>query len=399
MKRNTIIACLLVLTGTSIYLISCKKLTVQTITVTQEEFLEEPQLPQVPDDYAAKYGVESNIATLGRVLFYDRSLSESNTVSCGSCHKQQYAFANNVAFDKGFDGRTLKRNTPSIQGIEGFNTSFANKNTQPNEDNQRPVLLFWDGRQSSLADMVLNPVLNHNEMHISNFATLVNKLKNKSYYPKLFLNAYGSPEIDVKKIAFALEAFVVCLNKKPFDTTSFNNMPIALVSSTNQFDPNPKLSPIEQYGQQLFHVKYNCATCHDPVSQTFGTYGNAEVGSPVAMFNIGLDESPEDLGLAGITHLSNDAGVFKVPTLKNISLTAPYMHDGRFNTLDEVLNHYSHGIQNQSNLPAIFKNTDGSAKQLNISATDRLAIIAFLNTLVDKDFISNPMFADPFVKK
>ena len=116
------------------------------------------------------------------------------------------------------------------------------------------------------------------------------------------------------------------------------------------------------------------------------------------MFNIGLDLLSKDQGLGSITNIGGDKGVFKVPTLQNISLTAPYMHDGRFATLETVVEHYSHSIKDTRTLAPFFRNLDGSVKKLNISTIERDAIVAFLKTLKNEDFLTSPMYSNPFKK-
>lgn len=380
----------------------CKKPEMQE----EEERCESPQLPAESYDYVSKHGVDNNLATLGRVLFFDRKLSVNDAVSCGSCHKQEFAFADNVRFNKGFNGIALNRNSPSIQGIKGFNTSpqFLISNgsatlvpgsAMPNRENQTKVLLFWDGRQSNVADMVLNPVLNHKEMNIPDFESLIRKLNSIPYYPELFKKAYGDEQISKERIAFAMEGFLACLNTEAVNPVQTNNnFEPSFPGSTLQNTVG--LTPLEATGQMLFHSKYNCAQCHDP-SHT-GDYNTVASPAFTQMFNIGLDEKLKDAGLGAVTGKAGDMGLFKVPTLKNISLTAPYMHDGRFNNLGEVIDHYSHNIQPNSNLSPLFRNIDGSPRKLNIQPAEKQALIAFLNTLKDPDFLTNPMYSDPFEK-
>jgi cytochrome c peroxidase len=379
--------------------ISCKKHAAQP----QEETLSEPQLPDQSYDYYSKHLVNNDMATLGRVLFYDRNLSGNNTISCGSCHKQQYAFADNTKLNKGFSGLELKRNSPSIQNIRGFKfgstSTFANgvftvepMSGIPSTDNQLKVLLFWDARQDNMSDMVLNPVMNHNEMNMPDFNTLTDRLKQLSYYPALFKKAYGDEGINKERIAFALEAFLCCLN-----TTTVNQTSSGIVDDVNSTVNTSTLTGMAELGRQLFHNKYNCAQCHDP--QNSGGYdGGSSSSSIIRMFNIGLDQVYTDNGLGAITGKPGDMGLFKVPTLKNISVTAPYMHDGRFATLNDVLDHYSHGIKPNANLSPLFRNIDGTPRKLNILSQEKEAIIAFLNTLKDDDFLTSPMYSDPFKK-
>lgn len=373
-------------------LVSCKKFLSGELKAKQT-FLSAPILPDVPFDYEGKHEVNNQMATLGRVLFYDNALSVNNAVSCGSCHKQELAFASPERFDKGFDGQLLKRNTPSIQGLKGFNGPFGEK--IPTEKNQVKGLFFWDGRQNNLADMVLNPVLNHREMNMPDFESLVKKLSSIDYYPPLFEKAFGSKEIDKTKIAFALESFIQCLDPKPNNPNSLENSQSGLISPGFANMDTAGFTEMEKYGRFLFHTQYNCAGCHDP-SHTGGYGATSPFGVPL-MFNIGLDANYADRGLGAISGRSSDNGVFKVPTLLNIALTAPYMHDGRFKTLEEVIDHYSHNIQANPQLSPDFVAVGGGAKQLNISTSQKQALVAFLNKLTTPDFISHPMYSNPFV--
>jgi cytochrome c peroxidase len=369
-----------------LFIVSCNK----PVTGPKPEDPQgDPVLPSVPYDYQSKHNVNSHYATLGRVLFYDRKLSVNDAVACGSCHQQEFAFANNTKFDRGFDGQFLNRNSPSIQGLRGFQNHSSS--TFPFDANQEDVLLFWDGRQSSLADMVLNPVLNHKEMNMPGFSELIAKLSDIPYYKQLFTNAYGDDKITKERLAFALESFIACLNTKTV-TPAPNIVPASLA----------QCQTIEELGKFLFHTKYNCAQCHDqkphnnaPPPST-GPYGPPDPS--VAMFNIGLDLISIDKGLGKLTGKPGDIGLFKVPTLQNIAFTAPYMHDGRFSTLSQVLDHYSHEIKPNANLSPLFKNFDGTPKNLNILPAEKDAIIAFLKTLKDEDFLTSPMYSDPFKK-
>jgi cytochrome c peroxidase len=304
------------------------------------------------------------------------------------------AFSSPERFDRGFDGQLLSRNTPSIQGLVGFVSSFSSI-IEPSFDNQAKTLLFWDGRQNNLADMVLNPILNHKEMNLPDFETLEKKLSSLTYYPELFRKAYGEEKISKEKIALALECFIQCLDPRPMLNNNFTGSSSLTFHNFNQTD-TVGFTEQEKYGRFLFHTKYNCATCHDPGGNgSYGTSGLTFNANP--MFNIGLDANYADPGLAGITKRNSDRGVFKVPTLQNIALTAPYMHDGRFKTLGEVLDHYSENIQPHPQLSGQFINADGTVKQLNITTAQKQALIAFLNKLTTPDFISNPMYADPFL--
>jgi cytochrome c peroxidase len=148
---------------------------------------------------------------------------------------------------------------------------------------------------------------------------------------------------------------------------------------------------LEEQGRLLFNTKYPCGNCHQPSTGAYFSPG---------FFNIGLDNTPTDKGRRAVSNLSSDEGSFKTPNLKNIALTAPYMHDGRFNTLEEVIDHYSNGIKETPNLAINLRQSKSSEPlRLNITKEDKRALIAFLNTLTDYSFITDPKFSNPFVAK
>ncbi len=314
-------------------------------------------------------------ATLGRVLFYDRHLSINNSVSCGSCHKQTFAFSDNSAKSAGFANRLTGRNTPALQnlGFSGFGGFIGIGNGFKSGGS-----LFWDGRESNLQTLITRPISNHVEMGISDLSSLEEKLRVLPYYKELFKSAYGTEEISVERISRAVSIFVN-----------------ALISRNTRFDQNQSgkssLSAQEQEGFNLFNIKYNCAGCHNVQVNGYFSGGSGQFVS------IGLDMSPTDKGLGVITQSSTDDGKFRVPNLRNVALTAPYMHDGRFKTLDDVLEHYSHNIQANANLDQRLRNPATQAPmRMNISSHEKESIIAFLGTLSDPDLITNPAFADPF---
>jgi len=308
--------------------------------------------------------VETPAFTLGRVLFYDSHLSVNASISCASCHKQALAFSDNTALSRGFENRFTLRNSQPIQ-----NLGFSN----PTELN-----LFWDGRESFLQTMVLKPILNHVEMGMGTEAEIVERVSRYPYYADLFMETYGTSTVTSERISGALTTF------------------IENISSTNsRFDRwrmnGSQLSAIELSGKSLFITKYNCNGCHKV--EIPGLYNFSGGG----FINIGLDEEYADNGRYNVTNNPWDRGGFKVPDLRNVALTAPYMHDGRFATLDQVLDHYSHGIANHPNLDFRLRNSEGNAASMNISDQEKAAIIAFLNTMTDYSMISCKSFSDPFV--
>ncbi len=290
-------------------------------------------------------------AELGRVLFYDRNLSINNNTSCGSCHMQSKGFADGVALSEGFLGELTDRHSMALA----------------NEMGQHPY--FWDGRAHVLSEQVMMPIANHIEMGIDDEEFLLGKIMGQPYYKQLFINAFGSDEVTVENTGEALASFVGSLVSYKTKFDDYNN-------------GNAKLTALETEGLELFHQKYQCASCHGGMNfnQSWGFGGDAA--------NIGLEADDSKTGLEG--------GFSKVPTLRNIAVTGPYMHDGRFETLDDVLDHYSHGIQETPNLDWRLRGMADENLDLNITAHEKKALIAFLNTLTDNELLTHPKYSDPF---
>jgi cytochrome c peroxidase len=341
-------------------------------------------LPLTP--YSYQVGVQDEIPTLGRVLFYDPRLSANNAVSCASCHKQIKAFSDDKRLSIGFNGETTVRNSMAIQNI--VSTSFPFGVVLDSTGSFKSTSLFWDGRQDDVASMVLEPIQNHIEMGISDMDELMVKVQSIPDYAPLFQSAFGHPEINKAKIATALGSFVVSIRstQSRFDQSLQNNL---------------FLTPEEQEGANLFFDKYNCNSCHQ-VQQPFNSYQFAEPPTDpsaqalVGFADIGLDENPTDEGALRTTGSTNDKGKFKIPSLRNIGLTAPYMHDGRFKTLSEVLDHYSNNIMASVNLDEKLRETTGLPKKLGISALEKANIIAFLNSMSDYPMVRDARFSNPF---
>ncbi|MCB0820585.1 MAG: c-type cytochrome, partial [Bacteroidetes bacterium] len=198
------------------------------------------------------------------------------------------------------------------------------------------------------------------------------------YYPALFQNAFGSPKISVEKISQAIGTFMSSIQS----TDSKNDRFLSTGDPT-------VFTSLENRGFNLFFETYNCAGCHDVFPGEYNSPG---------FFNIGLDTYSEDPGLAGLPDKSSERGVFRTPNLKNVALTAPYMHDGRFATLDDVLDHYSEGINETPGLALQLRNGQGQPLRMNIPDADRKALLAYLNTFTDYTVIADVKFSDPFVK-
>ena len=344
-------------------------------------------LPETPFSYKVE-GASDQLATLGRVLFYDPRLSINNTVSCASCHKQALAFSDNAQFSRGFENRLTTRNSMPIQNIVSnvFRVNADKPDSlnvnNPTGDQQSGYLpgvppppdfftnassLFWDGREHELDVMVTRPIVNHIEMGIHDLEVLAQKLSQTPDYQVLFTKAFGGEEFTSRNISLGLSAFLLSIR-----------------SGQSKLDKSvageASLSGVELLGQDLFFNKYNCNECHEQKG----------------FANIGLDAVTQDAGQFLATGNPRDIGNFKIPSLRNVELTGPYMHDGRFKSLDEVLNHYSSGINNNANLDFRLRGLDGNARHFNISASEKKAIIAFLNTLTDYEMVTDPKLSNPF---
>jgi cytochrome c peroxidase len=313
-------------------------------------------------------GINNSKATLGRVLFYDAKMSVNNTVACGSCHLQSKAFSDVADVSSGFQGVKTTRNSMSIA-----NPLLTNN-------------LFWDSRSRSLQDMALKPVQNHVEMGMEDLSFLAKKLNSTTYYPALFKKAFGDEVITSTKINEALTQFLS-----------------SMVTHNSKFDEGAKkqfsnFSNIELVGKDLFmSERLSCTKCHTGANFSLGDdkrfdnpYGGGGGGSTSAngTANVGLDMFYKDNGSGN--------GKFKIPSLRNIELTAPYMHDGRFKTLEQVVEHYNNGIQAHPNLDGNLKNANGEPRKLNLSPIEKTALVAFLKTLSDPTYTSDVKYSDPF---
>lgn len=373
------------------------------------------ELPSIPYNY--QMGAKDELPTLGRVLFYDPRLSVNNSVSCASCHKQNMAFTDGKKFSLGFENKRTDRNSMPIQNIIS-NISFGKmdsikagngvgipepgvviikpsegnpgdkpgflpgNNTDPNRFALNATALFWDGRQRSLHTMVMEPIKNHIEMGTADLGLLADKLSGIKEYNALFTQAFDDGRINPENIAKALSAFLVSIrsNQSKFDRSQSGNQ--------------EELSGLEQTGRHLFFNTYNCNSCHQ-LQAPFNGYQLAGAGEFGGFTDIGLDKNPSDGGVFRVTGNESDKGKFKIPSLRNIALTGPYMHDGRFETLEDVLDHYSKGINNSQNLDARLQQS-GEARKFNIPLVDKKAIVAFLHSMTDYTMISDPKFSNPF---
>lgn len=285
---------------------------------------------------------------LGRKLFYDARLSRDNTISCGSCHQQVASFAHaGHRVSHGIDNKLGTRNSPTL-----FNLAW-----QP--------LFFWDGGVGDLDLFHVNPIQNPVEMD-ETIPTVIDKLKTDNNYLTLFNKAFGTSEMTAIRFNQALSTFLISMvsNQSKYDEY--------LAGKTN-------LTSTEQAGLDLFNQK--CASCHTGILFTDFSFRNN-----------GLSTT-SDLGRFRVSVIATDSFKFKVPSLRNIEKSSPYMHDGRFNTLDEVLNHYSNSVVNTTTtLDTILQrnNTLG----IPMTNDEKTKIISFLKTLTDNKFLNDSRFSE-----
>jgi cytochrome c peroxidase len=321
-----------------------------------------PDMVIPPDNPMTEAGIE-----LGRFLFYDPILSRDSTVSCASCHHQELAFTDGVAVSVGIDGRLSKRSAMSLVNVGFYNNGF-----------------FWDGRTPGLESQSLHPIEDPLEMDFT-LEEVEARLQAHPDYPARFRRAFGisnSSEVTIDLLAKAIAQFertIVSVNSK-FDYANWDR------GVETQFFSNSELRgkilfTSEPQDQSDAHPA--CSHCHTGPLMTTNEY-----------LNNGLTEafSPSDFpdpGLGAITDKALDYGKFRVPTLRNIELTAPYMHDGRFQTLEEVLDHYRSGGHYSDNV-------DANIQPFPLTEQEKEDLLAFLRTMTDTILINNPDFSSPF---
>lgn len=284
---------------------------------------------------------------LGRHLFYDPILSKDNTISCASCHLQQTGFTHvDHELSHGIDGKIGTRNSLTLQNLAWSKT------------------FMWDGGVNHLDVQAIAPITSEVEMN-ETLENVVAKLKKNEKYQVLFEKAFGTKKITGQLMLKAISQFVIML-------TTTNSKYDKVMRKEQKF------TEMEQKGYKLF--KTNCASCHTEPLFTNNSFENN---------GLKIDETLNDFGRMKITQNPNDSLKFKVPTLRNVQFTFPYMHDGRFKTLTEVVNHYNFGVQKGKTV----------AKQLQtpmqFSDNERTEIVAFLKTLTDTEFLFNPSFFYP----
>ena len=350
---------------------------------TPEEFhvlSEKLNLPSKPFNYE-NFNFETNYidgsGTLGRVLFYDTNLSSDHSVSCGSCHQQHLGFADNVAFSKGIMNRSTARNSIALGSFRSFGSYSGDPRTT----------LFWDGRVDNLHDQMIQTIANPNEMGME-MDQVVERVKGLDYYNILIEKAFGHTQINSHLILSALQNF---MNSISSSTTRFDD-----IATQNGFfltsSPWQGFTQAENMGKSLF--VQNCVSCHN---QGLGNISNnINIDDNLRSANNGLDLVYDDKGEGEINPSPDALAIFKIPGMRNIELTGPYMHDGRFGTLEEVIDFYSDGIQNHQNLHSFLKE-NGQPKKFNFTATEKDALVQFLKTFTDHPMTQEEKWSDPFL--
>ncbi len=307
--------------------------------------------------------------TLGRVLFYDTRLSDNHTISCASCHLPEFGFSDSARFSKGFNQEVTHRNSMGL----------ANARLQPSQR------FFWDASEDTMQVQVFAALQSEIEMGMD-LDTLVDRIQNTDFYPALFQQAFGSPQVTADRIAGAIAQFVLSMK------SANSKYDIGFIMAMgNTLDPFPNFSDAENRGKEIFFsIPVACSHCH--------------VGNNFTMFspaNNGLEMVYDDKGLGEVTGFASDMAMFKAPSLRNIALTAPYMHDGRFQTLEEVVEHYNSGVMDHPNLGDPLKEWNNNVgglkpKRMNLTQQNKADLVAFLETLTDNYFLTDPRWQNPF---
>lgn len=318
----------------------------------------------------------------GRILFYDTDLSADGTVSCASCHKQELAFGDNVPFSKGANNHFTDRNSIALGSFTNFNNKYYGPEPPP---------FFWDGRAADLSSQMAETIENEKEMGTS-LEHIADIVMSKPYYNILLERISYQPTSHFateNQVLNSLSEFVRTLeaSNSKLDRVKEANRIDGIISSSKDWEG---LTQQENKGKAIFID--HCAKCHQP----------SIMGQDATVFlteaNIGLDLDYQDKGIGAISGWDGDNGKFKTPSLKNIELTAPYMHDGRFNTLDEVIDHYNKGIKKHKNLNIFLRDRENNPIKMNLSKEDKKDLISFLQTLTDRNLTTKSAWSDPFIR-
>ncbi len=318
-----------------------------------------------PMDIPANNPLTVEGVELGRFLFWEKKLSGDNTMSCGTCHLPEHGFSDPNQFSTGITGAVGNRQSMALINL-GWAYNY-----------------FWDGRAMTLEQQIIEPVQNPIEMN-EDWNHALEELRNDPIYPPMFKAAFGTTDITQEKVAKTMASFLrimISANSK-FDRERRDSATFTLLEERgfNLFLAEGGLNP--NTGQPWGGA--DCFHCHGHAGMQMTNY---------LMHNNGLDTHfLHDPGRALVTGNPLDSGKFKTPTLRNIALTSPYMHDGRFNTLEEVIDHYNTGGVISTTIDPFM---EAQNHGLFLSETDKLALIAFLHCLTDTSFVNNPAYSNP----
>jgi len=347
----------------AVFIAACNEEPKEPVTHDETPFtlrygaLPAPDLPA--DNPLTEQGVQ-----LGRMLFYEPLLSKDGSQSCASCHNQSDGFSDTLQFSIGVDMLEGKRQAMAIFNMAWHSNEF-----------------FWDGRAHLLRDQSLLPIEDPLEMN-ETLENVIAKLSDTEMYRDQFMRAFGSEEITAEKMSLAMEQFM-----------------LSIVSYNSKYDKylagQVELTESEERGRILFETEYNpffpefsgadCVHCHGGANFENDQYMNNGLDNDANITDIGREEVTQDPA---------DRATFKVPSLRNVAVTPPYMHDGRFQTLEEVIDHYNSGIQESSTTDITVLNTMDTG--LFLDEQDKQDLVNFLKTLTDDTFLNEEAYTSPF---
>lgn len=352
---------LIIITFALVFFMTCNPEEVAQLDTTPYEInyagFPNPDLPA--DNPLTKAGVQ-----LGRMLFYEKALSKNGSQACADCHRQSDSFSDSLKFSIGVEKLPGKR-----QAMPIFNLAWHYNG------------MFWDGRSPTVRDQALKPIQDPLEMN-ETLQNVVQKLSKDKKYTNQFIRAFGDELITPERIGLAIEQFE-----------------FTMISNNSKFDRwkrgEVQLTAEEERGRSLFFSEFNPGSSVKG-AECFHCHGNHNFTNDEFMNNgLDIESGIVDEGRSKVTGALADNGKFKVPSLRNIAQSFPYMHDGRFKTLEEVIDHYNTGVK-PSNSVDILLQYNLQPGGLKLNATDKSDLVAFLKTLTDETFLKNDAFKNPF---
>lgn len=329
-----------------------------------------------PEYYGRTANFDRNMATLGRVMFYDTNLSADRTVSCASCHKQDLAFSDDKKVSDGINEQVTDRNSLALGAVFNFQEYYGTTSLSA-------VPFFWDNSIRTVQEQIVFTFASDKEMDMT-IDQVVDVMNSNDYYTPLIkaLNADKADNI------LAVEALAVFVNSIGSYGSKFDYALSEAAGGRIGFNQEREIATrifdmftdVENRGKDIY--MNNCASCHGEL-----------MGAPnLLQANNGLVVSDGDFGV------ENSQGEFKVPSLRNLTLTFPYMHDGSFETIEDVIDHYSEGIQMNPALHPNLIDASGNPLAMNFTDTEKEELLAFLKTFDDEEFLTNPIYSDPFIR-